>query len=308
MISILLASYNGEKYISGQIDSLLKQTEQGFKLFICDDKSTDSTYSIIKDYAGKYPDKIIASQNDINTGEAKINFIKMMINHKDDYIMLCDQDDVWMPDKIEKSLKKIKEMEEQHGCSKPVLVHTDLSVVDEELNIISPSYIKAVNVRYKNKALKKVVIQNFVAGCTVIYNRAFGELISAQPEYMIMHDWWIVLIAGAFGEVGTLCEPTILYRQHAKNVHGTNRRTPSSHFFHKVFNSGEIKATLASTYKQAGCFLALYGERLSEDDFKLIRDYASMPGKSKCGRVRVLFKYGTWKNGLLRRLAQVLFV
>ena len=121
MISILLATYNGEKYIAGQIESLLSQTYKDFKLYICDDKSTDDTYSIITDHALKNPAKIIASQNEINAGGAKYNFIKMLMERKadlamplgqddaDDYIMLCDQDDVWLPDKIENSLKKIKE-------------------------------------------------------------------------------------------------------------------------------------------------------------------------------------------------------
>ena len=117
MISILLATYNGERYIAGQIESVLAQTYQDFKLYICDDKSTDGTYSIITEYAARYPGKIIATQNEVNSGGAKFNFLNMMVEFNDDYIMLCDQDDVWLPNKVEVSLKKITEMESEFGIS-----------------------------------------------------------------------------------------------------------------------------------------------------------------------------------------------
>jgi len=188
VISILLASYNGENYIAEQIESLLAQTEKDFKLFIRDDKSTDETFSIAQGYERKYPGKIFAMQNSENTGGAKRNFIKMMIEHKDEYVMLCDQDDVWLPDKIEKSLEKIREMEEYYGTSMPILVHTDLKVVDEGLNVISHSYEAMANTSFKNNALRNLLTMNIAAGCTALYNRALADIIQAEPSYFVIHD------------------------------------------------------------------------------------------------------------------------
>jgi len=308
MISILLASYNGEKYIAEQIDSLLQQSVQNFKIFICDDKSTDSTYGIIEKYKNLHPKKVFISQNEKNLGGAKLNFIKMMAEFKDDYVMLCDQDDVWLPDKIEKSLQKIKEMENRFGKEKPLLIHTNLCVADENLEIISSSYWERVNAKVEEKKFNKVLVQNFAAGCTMMYNRALGELIGTEPDYLIMHDWWLVLLASAFGEIDMISKPTILYRQHLDNVHGSNKRSTVSHFSHKVFNSGEIKETLAETYKQAASFLSIYKDDLSGINLEIATAYASIPRGGKLMRLRILFKYKTWKNGLIRKIAQMLFI
>jgi len=308
MISILLASYNGEKYITQQIDSLFEQTVQDFKLYICDDKSTDNTYKIIEEYASRYPDKIFVSQNEKNLGGAKYNFIQMMTEHKDDYVMLCDQDDIWMPDKIEKTLKKIKEMEDRSGKEKPLLVHTNLCITDKDLNIVSQSYWDKVNARVEEKKLSKVLVQNFAAGCTMIYNRAFGELVSKEPEFFIMHDWWLVILASAFGEIGEIREPTILYRQHDSNELGTNKRGEASHIAHKVFNVQEIKETLSSTYKQADSFLSLYGDILSKKNFEIVKAYGTIPRVGKFKRLKIIFKHKTWKNGFIRKVAQLLYV
>jgi len=309
MISILLASYNGEKYIKEQIESLLEQTVQDFRLFICDDKSTDSTYSIAQDYVIKYPGKIFAEQNDENLGAAKRNFIKMMAKYKDDYVMLCDQDDVWLPDKIEKSLAKIKEMEEQYGQEKPLLVHTDLTVTDEDLKITARSYMEKVNARYEKSKLNNIIVSNTLAGCVTIFNMALADLISDnEPEFMIMHDWWIAFIASAFGEIGTVYDQTILYRQHACNEYGINKRNPVSHLFHKLFNFSEVRETLSNTYRQADSFLILYKDVLTLENSELIAAYASIPQKKKLKRLRTLLKYKTWKNGFMRRLAQCIAV
>jgi len=223
MISILLATYNGEQYITGLIESLLSQIFRDYKLYIRDDNSTDGTYPIITGYAAKNPGKIFVSQNEENVGGAKNNFIKMMIGHKDDYIMLCDQDDIWLPDKIEKSLSKIKEIEQESGLTTPIMVHTDLTVVDEDLNVISMSYEKMSNKDFDQNSLKSTVTMNNAAGCTIIYNRALADLIQAEPEFIVMHDWWVSLIAASFGKIGVINEPTVLYRQHRGNVSGPKK-------------------------------------------------------------------------------------
>jgi len=308
MISILLASYNGEKYIKEQMDSLLEQTKQNFKLYICDDKSTDNTYNIVKEYASRYPEKIFVSQNEKNLGGAKNNFIKMMTEHKDDYVMLCDQDDIWLPDKIEKSLLKIKELENRFGKNKPLLVHTNLCITDENLKITSHSYWDKVNTKVEEKKFNKVLVQNFAAGCTVIYNRALGSLINTEPEYLIMHDWWLLLLASAFGEIDMIDKPTILYRQHTGNAFGTNKRGVVSHFSHKLFNSKEIKDTLGETYRQAGSFLSVYKDSLSGVNLELLTAYASVPRVSKLKKWKILFRYRTWKNGYIRKIAQLIFI
>lgn len=306
MISILLASYNGERFIKEQIESLLGQTNQEFRLFICDDKSSDNTFEIISSYAVKYPDKIFIKQNSKNTGGAKYNFINMMIEYKDDHVMLCDQDDIWLPDKIETTLKKIYEMEAVYGKSTPLLVHSDLTVVDEELRVISDSFMKTIMADYSKTSLNSLITQNTLTGCTAMYNRALAELITAKPEYMIMHDWWLMLTAAAFGQIGTVNEPVILYRQHGNNEVGAKKVNTLSHMIQKIVYHREMSDAIKQTYAQADSFLKAFGAKLTESQRELLENYAALSEQPRLKRLITMFRYKTFKHGFLRKALQII--
>jgi glycosyltransferase involved in cell wall biosynthesis len=308
MISILMAAYNGEKYISEQIESLLSQTVGDFKLFIRDDMSDDNTFSIISGYADRFPDKIFVTRSGENSGSAKYNFIKLMTEHKDDYFMLCDQDDFWLPDKIEVSFAKVREMEEAYGRQTPVLVHSDLRVADEELNVISESYARDMVADYGKTSLNYLLIQNMLAGCTCMYNRALADSLR-EPAFTVMHDWWLVLTASAFGKIGTIQgTPSILYRQHGGNEMGAGNVRSVGHTVNKATHFEEMRAAVYKTYRQAESFLNAYRERLSAGQVELLEAYVSIPALPRIKRLRVLFKYKTFKNGLARKIAQIMVI
>jgi len=306
MISILLPTYNGEKHITGLIESLLTQTVGDFKLIISDDRSTDGTFQIVKEYCAKYPDIILAGQNAENTGGAQYNFMKMMVGYKDDYLMLCDQDDVWWPEKIEKTLAKMKELESAYGASTPLLVHTDLKVVDENLNIISPSYRKMSNTGYKFNALNNLLTMNIPTGCTIMYNRALSDLITAEPGYMVMHDWWLSLTAAAFAKIAAIDEPTVLYRQHSENSVGAKRARSPGYVRYVLTHIDVMAEKINNSYRQAASFLEMYGGKLTEEQKELVTAHASMPGLTKSGKLRTMFKYNTFLYGAARKIAQVI--
>jgi glycosyltransferase involved in cell wall biosynthesis len=308
MISILLASYNGEKFITEQLDSLYRQTVQDFKLFICDDKSTDNTVSIISGYAEKRPGKISIEQNENNTGGAKHNFMKMMIEHKDDYVMLCDQDDVWLPDKIEKSLRKMHEMEQEFGKDTPILVHSDLKVVDRDLKKFSSSYQKTARLNYAKKSLNKLVTMNMATGCTAIYNRALADLITAEPDFYVIHDWWLALIAISFGKIGTIFEPTVLYRQHGDNDIGAKKVLSTGYIHYFLTHLDIMSEKVYNTYLQAGAFLRLYSDKLTEDQRILLKSFASIPNLSRLKRLKTIAKHKTYLHGFARNTALMIII
>jgi len=308
MIAILLASYNGEQFIAEQIKSLLAQTVQDFKIYINDDKSTDATWKIVSDFAKENPDKIVIYQNEVNSGAAEHNFINMMIKCKDDYIMLCDQDDVWLPNKIELTFSKMKTMEAEFGKDTPLLVHTDLTVVDENLEIVSPSFKAAMNANYGKMKLRNQIIQNTLTGCTVMYNKALASLITDIPQYMVMHDWWLMLCAAAFGKIAALDEQTILYRQHRKNEVGAKDVRTLSYKFKRFFNYSEIKTALNITYMQAQSFYTMFEGKLSDSQKKLLTAYCDIPNHNKFVRAYKIWHLGTLKNGFSRRVAQFMFI
>ena len=238
MTSILMATYNGEKYLREQIDSILKQTEQNWILYIRDDGSTDKTPEIIDEYAMNYPGMIIPVRDRLGGLRSIRNFMTILQYAQSNYYMFCDQDDIWMPDKVEKTLRAMKaaESEAMHGavngakekpfrCSVPVCVHTDLEVVDGEGKQIHPSFVEKLGLDAAGATFASLIYSNVVTGCTVMINQAMKELLHDVPESCMMHDQWIGLLAEGCGKRVYLPETTIRYRQHGDNVMGAKGRT-----------------------------------------------------------------------------------
>ena len=303
-----MATYNGGKYLRAQLDSLLRQTEQRFTLIISDDGSTDSTQKIIEEYCGNYPEKIFFKHNGEPHG-AKYNFLQLMAQYKDDYVMLCDQDDIWLDNKIEVTLHAMKKNEAKFNKTRPILVHTDLTVVDENLDLIAPSYKYLMNTDYNRTSLRHQIIQNTLTGCTAMYNRALAETLKCFPNFCVMHDWWLMLTASTFGIVDPLNESTILYRQHANNVMGARDMRSLGYMIERLLcDTEEIKKALRETYIQADSFLIEYQSVLSNEQKVFLKDYAAIPTKGKIGRMRKLSQLGIKKTGFWRQIAHYLFV
>lgn len=140
MVTILLATLNGEDYLKAQLESIAAQTYENWQLVVGDDGSTDDTISIIEEFSEKHPDQVTIIKNDPPQGSAKDNFISLLRNSYGPYFMFCDQDDVWKPDKIYLTLQKMESLEARYGDKIPILVHSDLSVADSNLEMIAESF------------------------------------------------------------------------------------------------------------------------------------------------------------------------
>jgi len=309
MITILMTTYNGEAYIAQQIESLLAQTEQNFVLRVHDDGSKDQTLAILNDYAARYPEKIFVSQNQKNSGGAKWNFLGMLAAYPDDYVMLCDQDDVWLPNKIAVTLRAMQETEAAVGANTPILVHTDLTVVDGNLQPMHPSFQKMSNLDYRRVALKDQLVQNTMTGCTAMLNRSLQRYLEQLPDYCVMHDWWMMLIASAFGKIVPLeNEQTILYRQHARNVVGAKNAGSVSYLYDRIAHSDNTRSIVSQTYQQAESFYRMFSAQLSAEQKALVTGYMEIPKHNKIRRIYDLFALKTWKHGIVRRLGQLFYI
>lgn len=217
-ISILLATYNGSRFLTEQLDSLLNQSYNNFDIIIRDDGSTDSTLEIIQDYITRYPEKIRLLNDDVKHRGPCNSFLYLLENVDSDYYMFCDQDDVWLPNKVEISLSRIKEVED-HYPQTPVMIHTDLILVDSNLNLMFKSFWKwsRFNVDL-NKHLCFVPFGNVFTGCTMIFNKFLKRYVFPVPDFVEMHDQWIGLMAVKYGKVENIKQGTIKYRQHGGNV------------------------------------------------------------------------------------------
>ncbi len=304
-VTILLAAYNGGAYIRPMIESILNQDQDGWKLILSDDGN--GTVQILQEYADRYPDKIVHYASGQRFGSAQKHFMHLLRAFGQDtpYCMFCDQDDVWHPDKVRKTLELMKKTETDPD--EPVMVHTDLRVVDGTLVEISPSFVAFSGIRGENLALNQLLVQNVVTGCTMMINRSLAKLADRDipGDVMLMHDWWLALLASCCGKAAFLPEATIDYRQHGNNTVGAKDSRSPAYILSKL--RGNIRGSMIATGAQAGTFAACYADMLSPEQTALLRDFADSFQKGKLFRISVYFKYHLWKNGLHRKLGQLIW-
>ena len=246
-IDILLATYNGEKYLKEQIESVLNQTYKNIQIIISDDCSQDNTKNILETYQNHPQIKIYYQEQ--NKGYMK-NFEFLLQHVEHDLYMLCDQDDIWLPQKIEKTYKKMQEKQAD-------LVFTDLEIVNEEGKTQAKSFNRHMKKIHKiNKTLETNQLEylsNNITGCTILAKKQDLNKILPLPENTkyIIHDSWIGLITSLHGKIAYLDEPTVLYRQHGDNQVGAGRKSYQAQEFseiRKVFI--EVKKELFSVYTE----------------------------------------------------------
>lgn len=307
MIDILLATYNGGRYLKEQLDSLLRQTEQDFYVLIQDDGSKDETPGILKDYADAHPEKIRLVSGPAHEKSPKGNFMSLLSQSGSEYVMFSDQDDVWDEDKIALTIRAMREGEKKYGPACPLLVHSDLRVSDADLHPIAPSFWNYQKLD-GNPRLSRVLAQNSVTGCTMMVNRELAELILKAPaEDMLMHDWWAALCAASMGHILTVDRPLICYRQHGKNQLGASGVDVVRDVKKAAGDEAAMKRRLSDTFRQAESFLNSYKGILPSGPAETIRRYAALPQKGKVERTYSLIRYGHLKKGFFRCLGQLYF-
>ncbi len=207
-IQILLSTFNGEKYLRQQLDSLLNQDYPSFDILIRDDGSSDETCKILAVYKNKFPNITVTYGKNIGVTKSYFELVK---SANGDFYAFCDQDDIWLPSKLSRAVSKIQ------SCSNPpsALYCSALQFVDNNLEPIGqtapPLY----------RCLENAVMENIATGCTVVFGEDLRRLfLQADPEKMHMHDWWLYLLAAAFGEVVFDPESCVLYRRHDETVTG----------------------------------------------------------------------------------------
>lgn len=305
-VQILLTTYNGSRYIREMIDSIILQDYQDWQLVLSDDGSTDESLEILEEYAGKMPDKIIHYESGMQFGNAQKHFMHLLrVFHDAPYIMFCDQDDVWHKDKIRKTLDKMQQIETD--ASKPVLVHTDLRVVDQQLSEIAPSFCMQSALDGNRVKLNQLLVQNVVTGCTTMINHALAVLACRDvPDgAMLMHDWWLALLASATGTVGFLNEATIDYRQHGNNSVGAKNVYSLRYLLNRLM-SNSMRQGLANSASQAECFAECYFDVLSEKNRELVEAFSNTRKQGLLGRDITYLRYRLFKNGFLRVVIQFL--
>ena len=250
-VAILLATYNGEKYLNEQIESILSQSYPNWHLYIRDDGSIDKTISIVKKFQNEYENITLLEDKKGCLG-VRDQFLYMLEVVDADYYMFCDQDDVWFNDKIEKSLAKIKEVEDKYP-DEAVLIGSDSAICGPNLEVVNESCWDHLRI-YPDKFLTKdgIYCYPFVTGASMILNKKVKEILPPLPEELPynrpMYDWWVLINTFKYGHVEFLKEPTRYYRQHNSNVSGGVGILNNSY----MSKLGKIKKVLKSNKVRAG--------------------------------------------------------
>ncbi|HGA1198209.1 TPA: glycosyltransferase family 2 protein, partial [Streptococcus suis] len=287
-VNILMSTYNGQQFLAEQIRSIQEQTYTDWTLFIRDDGSSDRTREIIKDFV-EQDQRIhfIDVETDENLGVIK-SFHRLLKCQKADYYFFSDQDDVWLPDKLEASLQE----SQIYPPDQPLMVYMDLTVVNQDLHVMTESMIRSQS-HHANTLLVEELTENTVTGGVAMINHSLAELWSGTED-ILMHDWYLALLASALGKLVFIDKPGELYRQHADNVLGA--RTLSKRF-KKWIRPHILFAVywdlIKNSQKQARHLLQM---PLSQSNRELIEAFVTIMDKPMLERFRILRKYGLRKN------------
>jgi rhamnosyltransferase len=215
-----MATYNGERYLKDQIDSLLAQTFNDWHLYVHDDGSTDGTVGIVEACRKDHPEKVTLLDYP-SEGSPCRNFLSLLDSVEADYYMFCDQDDIWLPEKIEVSMNELK-TREQAAPGKGIVVCTDLSVVDEQLQLLNGSMWEYLSIYPQYiRTFRDSGASAIATGCTMLFNgQAKADCQPCTPSVM-MHDCWVVLCTlKAQGQLHGIARQLVRYRQHGNNSMG----------------------------------------------------------------------------------------
>lgn len=313
-VDIVASVFNGAVYIGELLASLQAQTHRAWRLWVRDDGSTDATLEVVHAFAANDP-RIVSLQGGGPRLGAVAGFGWALDRVPADarYVMCADHDDVWLPTKIAVTLAAMRDTE--RVVPGPVLVHTDLVVVDERLRPIDSSFWRYAGVNPEPVSLRRIIVQNVATGPTMMINRPLRELLAGPvPAGPVYQDWWYACVAAAFGRIVAVREPTVLYRQHGANAVGA-RRGARPRWFQlpglarvALAQAAHLRSELARTTGQATALLERYGPLLREHDRRFLDAYARIPThrflrrKLEIVRMRLRREHGVWRNlGVLLR-------
>lgn len=298
-VDILLAAYNGAEYLRAQVDSLLSQTDQDFRILARDDGSTDATPDLLEDFSRRLGARFVVVREQEKRLGVIGNFGVLLGASEAEYVMFCDQDDVWHKEKIAVTRAAMAALTAQTDPRRPLLVHTDARVVSADLRLLESSFHARRGVRPGKCSLKRLLMQNVVLGASVMMNRSLAAMLSWMPPDARMHDHWAALVAASCGgAIGYLPSTTLDYRQHGGNAVGAGRgMEETANPLKKIlFLRSRARHALRGNAAQAEALITLFGEFMPPESLKTVRSFTEI-----CRLPQPMRASGLAAGGYLRR-------
>jgi glycosyltransferase involved in cell wall biosynthesis len=276
-VVVLVPVYNGAAYLAAQLDSILEQSHPAVYVLCRDDGSTDGSMAVLEAFQRKWPARIQLVKDGLGNLGASGSFAHLMrlalgtalppdlaTSELPPYFALSDQDDIWHPDKLAVCAAHLEALEQAHP-GLPAVVHSDLRVVAQDGALVAPSMARYQGLQAQRQSLAAQLLSNTLTGCTSLMNRLLIEASLPVPPQAIMHDWWLSLVASAWGVREYIDTPLIDYRQHAGNAIGAKQRVvlPMRRWrIQRLFDKRHAEIFQLNG-QQASAFLKCYGKRLS---------------------------------------------
>jgi hypothetical protein len=303
LIAIVLATYNGSRYLTEQLASLWAQSCQDFEVIVRDDGSVDNTRELLSREAARRPGRLRIIEDEFGRLGPKKSFGLLLQHSRSRWVAFCDQDDSWLPGKLETQLRTLQGLEALHGSATPLLCCSDAVVTDSALRVLQPSYFAEHRFEVaggRDLVLPRLLFRNYAIGTTVMINKLLADHCQSIPDAAVMHDWWCALVACLVGKSAVLRDPQVRYRQHAANTIGSRRHAlPRS--------AADWRATMNRTRENsARCLLqaqALYRAskafpvQLASEDEAVLEDYARFGSLSPLTRAMTLLRNRSFKPG-----------
>jgi len=292
-VNIILSTYNGETYLAEQIDSILNQTYSEWTLLIRDDGSRDQTVEIIETYVRDNDRIRFINRDEIANIGVHRSFKALAAHDEADWYFLCDQDDVWLPHKLEKMLAAAADSDP----GVPRLYYSDLSTVTPDLAIIAPR-VKNTTGNYRAPDLKNYLTGPPVTGCAAMFNKALRDLWLADEEIIAFHDSFLGFLAVSMGELRFIDESLVLYRQHGDNEVGIADKSSISQSLQLFWGYNQAMRQRSQNV------LDTFSDRLGADKKRILKDFCGIPQADMMSRLRTLLTYkyrytlGDWKYTL----------
>lgn len=282
-VDILLATYNGADYIVEQMDSILSQTFSDFRLLVRDDGSTDSTLELIEGFV-KNDDRVFVIKDNFKSMGVGENFKRLLQASDSDYILFSDQDDIWLPNKVE---TLIQFAEDNFNSDTPSLVYSYGRIVDEELNRTKHITDNKLSI----SCMKDMLLSNGgVQGCAMLLNKALRNKVLVNDFFWNMHDQVITLYAVVFGNIYYYPKELFLYRQHISNVKGYHKRD-LEYLVKKIAKKGIPHIVEKKSYLFFEDFFKFEGHFLNKNDFAVLSRFIKIKDKAKIHKIFFVFRY-----------------
>lgn len=300
-VDVLLATWNGGRFLAQQLDSLFRQTVQDFRLVVRDDGSTDSTLEIVEQYRSRFPDRVVIQTNECQVGACR-SFATLAERSVAPYVAFCDQDDIWREDRLAIGLAAAKSAEREYGIGTPILVFSDLTLIGERNEMLNPSMWKLMRVNPRRADLGSLLVQNLVTGCTVLANRSLLLRALPIPDDAIMHDSWLGLVAAAFGVLCPILEPTVLYRQHQRNAIGAKSPWTATQALKRLSSDQDFKQGITASRLQSQSFAGRFAQQLTNRQMAILEAWSRSQELPPVVRQWTLYRNGLRRTSLLNNL------